>query len=140
MEEELVASEVVDDVPLNQTSDESHTEHGVVVLGCFDETHVGEHVVCDLDEKENHYEADLTTGVAVVAMELARELGPFYVEAETHGAETITIPTSGALIQHGGSIIGDALKEVDGLQTMSLSVFMIEDPSGMGFIESSTTR
>ena len=73
-------------------------------------------------------------------MELARELGPFYVETESHGAEAITIPTSGTFIQHGGSIIKDALKEVDGLQAMSLDVFVIEDPFGIGFMESSIAR
>ena len=72
LEEELVASEVVSDVPPNQASNESHTEHGAVVPGGFDEIHVGEYVACDLDEKENHYETNLPTGVVVVAMELAR--------------------------------------------------------------------
>ena len=104
-EEELISPEVVDDVPPNQDDIESHTEHRVVVPGCFDETNVGEHVVCDLDKKENHYEADLPTGFAVAVTELARELGPFYFEAKTHGLEAITIPSSNTLIQHGGSII-----------------------------------
>ena len=107
---------------------------------------------------ENHYEVDLPIGVAVVAMELARELGHVFIEAKTHGTEVITITTSNALIQHedapipqihrsmstrstiGGNIFGGVLKEANGLKAMGSSVFVIEDPFGMGFAKYPNAR
>ena len=44
----------------------------------------------------------------MVAM-MIRELGPFYVEAETHKVEAISIQTSDASIQYGRSMNGGAL-------------------------------
>ena len=92
MEEELVAPKVTDDMPPTQASTESHMEHGSVVPEGVDEIHDGEHIDHDHGATEDHYETDIPIGDTVVAAELTRELGPFYVEAKTHGVEAIFIP------------------------------------------------
>ena len=50
----------------------------------------------------------------MVTGELTRELGPFYVEAETHGVEVISILPSSTSAQQSESIIGCTLTEADG--------------------------
>ena len=114
MEEELVALAVTDDMPPTQASKESRIDHGSVVPDDVMEIHDGEHIEHDHGETEVHSEADLPTEDTVVAAELTRELGPFDVEAKTHGMEAITSQTSSASIQQGESSIGAALTEADG--------------------------
>ena len=47
---------------------------------------------------------------------------------------------SGASVQQGESIIGDALTEADEFQSMGSDSIVIVDPSGMGLTESSAAR
>ena len=76
----------------------------------------------------------------MVAAELTRELGPFYVEAETHGVEAITMQASDTSVQQGESSIGAALTEADGFQAMGSGSVVIADPFARILAESSTAR
>ena len=140
LEEELVALAVTDDMPPTQASEESHIDHGSVVPDGVVEIHDGGHIEHDHGETEVHYEADLPTGDTVVAAELTRELGPFDVEAETHGVEAITMQASGASIQQGRSMIGEAVLVTDGFQVMGSDSVVIADSSCMSLTESSAVK
>ena len=140
LEEVFVAPALIDDMPHTPASDESHVEHGAIVHDDIVKTHDDGHIDCDRGEIENCHEAGLPTGVTAVAMELSRELGPFYEEVETHRVEAITIQTSGISIQQGGSIIRGELTEADGFQAMGSNIIVNEDPFGMSLTESSAAR
>ena len=94
----LEEDEELDDMPPTQVREESHSEHGSVVSAGVDMIHDGDHIDCVHGEIENPYETDLPTRDTVVAAELTRELGPFDVEAETHGVEAIILQTSSASV------------------------------------------
>ena len=76
----------------------------------------------------------------VIAAELTRELGPFYVEVETHGVEAITMQTSGTLVQQDKGTIGGALTKADGFQAMGSGSVVIADHFGMSLTESLAVR
>ena len=140
MEKEFVAPDVMDDMPPTQASEESHIEHGSVVSEGIVELHDGEHIDRGHVETKVHSEADFPIGDTVVAAELTRELGPFYVEAEIHEVEAISIPTPGTSIQQDRSMIGSALTEADGFQAMGSDSVVIADPFDISLIESSTAK
>ena len=122
LEKEFIAPKVLDDLLPTQASEESHIEHGSVVPEGVVNIHDGEHIEYDHGETEVSSEADLSIGDTVVAAELMRELGPFYVETETYGVEAISISTPDTSIPQGRSIIGGTLTEVDGFQAMGSSM------------------
>ena len=70
-----------------------------------------------------------------MATELMRGLDPFYVEAETHRMEAITMQASGALVQQGESSMEGTLIEADGFQDMGSYSVVIADSSCMSLTE-----
>ena len=140
LEEELVAPQMTDGRPPTQASAESHIKHGSVVPAGVVEIYDGEHLDCEHGETEVHADADSPTGDTVVAVELTQELGPFDVEAETHGVEAITFPTSSASVQQGEDISGGTVTEADGLQDMGSDSVVVADHYGMSLTESSAAR
>ena len=79
LEEVLVAPKVTDDMPPTQAREESHIEHGSVVPEGVVEIHDGADIDRSHGETEVDSEVDLPTRDTMVAAELTRELGLFYV-------------------------------------------------------------